>query len=237
MNTMKSENTYLPLLSKHREFLFGVAIVSVILLHSPYTPGLKILAFARELLYIGVDIFILLSGFGIYKSLCKNDLSQYVYNRLKRWYIPYLPFITVWLIVKNFGGHVSFSSAFGNLTLLGWYAGQSYQFNWYVQALLVLYVLAPFIKDIIQKTTVIQNHLLVVLFFVISINFFKTDFLLLFTRIPLFVLGMILSKQHNEGEPAAICPYFISMIAGIGILPQYQPDAQRGYRRRGDRCT
>ena len=218
MNCAKSENRYLSNLSQHRCFLFGIAILSVIFLHSPYTPKIKLLAFAREFLYIGVDIFILLSGFGIYKSLDKNDLPVYIQNRKKRLYIPYLPFILVWMAVKGTAKHLSVSSILGNLTLLGWYAGRGNQFNWYVQALLVLYILAPFIKAIVQKTTVFQNHLLIIFFFIISMNFFETELLLLFTRIPLFVLGMILSKRHSDQKPISIVPYVLSMCVGAVVL-------------------
>ena len=76
-----SISTKISLLSKHRNALMGIAILWVMLYHLyDYTDALPSLV--RGIIgigYGGVDMFLFLSGFGLYYSLSKKNSSLSAY--------------------------------------------------------------------------------------------------------------------------------------------------------------
>ena len=84
--------------SKYREILMGMAILSILIFH--YTEdcstfGINYNGFVKLYkTYIGssgVDIFLLLSGLGLYYSFSKdNTIKNFYFKRVKRVLIPYL---------------------------------------------------------------------------------------------------------------------------------------------------
>ena len=62
---------------RHRELLMCIAIICVVFYHLALRGRLNIG-------YIGVDIFMLLSGYGIGKSLQHNSLSKFYKNRVRK---------------------------------------------------------------------------------------------------------------------------------------------------------
>ena len=87
-------------ISKYRGELFGIAIISVIILHYLGTlhsgeTNRILYMFARfyngAVGSVGVDIFVFLSGYGIFYSLCKKEpLSKFFQKRFQRVLFPYL---------------------------------------------------------------------------------------------------------------------------------------------------
>lgn len=76
----------LNLLSKHRSFIMGIAMM-MIMLHHLYFVGFPCNTLALDYGMLGVDIFLLLSGFGIYFSLAKNwdkPIGSFYRRRLVR---------------------------------------------------------------------------------------------------------------------------------------------------------
>ena len=72
-------------LSAYRSELMGFAILWVVWFHSSmYVNFFPVsflnsgFSFIKKIGYGGVDIFLLISGMGIYNSLEKNDISQYI---------------------------------------------------------------------------------------------------------------------------------------------------------------
>lgn len=72
----------LSLLSTYRGALMGVAIIWVMLHHLTY-PDIPILKHVMEIGYGDVDIFLFLSGFGLYFSLSKSVGVIYLPNIAK----------------------------------------------------------------------------------------------------------------------------------------------------------
>lgn len=73
--------------------------------------------------YIGVDIFMLLSGYGISKSLQHNTISRFYKNRVRRILPMWTLMISLSWLISSFGGgenkHQSFScKSFDNILLL-----------------------------------------------------------------------------------------------------------------------
>ena len=85
---MKKQND-LNLLFKYRKFLMGFAALWILMTHewqivTNETSFFFVTEnFIKRIGFCGVDIFLLLSGMGLYYSLEKNPVSRFYYNRLK----------------------------------------------------------------------------------------------------------------------------------------------------------
>lgn len=105
---------------RHRELLMCVAIIGVVFYHL----ALRGIPLGRlNIGYIGVDIFMLLSGYGISKSLQHNTISRFYKNRVRRILPMWTLMISLSWLISSFGGggnkHQSFScESFNNILLL-----------------------------------------------------------------------------------------------------------------------
>lgn len=99
---MKKKRFQLNWISKYRDELYGIAILSVMFFHFAmlhvdfYGSGQKITFKLTNLFYRyyssgGVDVFALLSGMSLYYSFSKNsDIGSFYIRRFKRILIPYI---------------------------------------------------------------------------------------------------------------------------------------------------
>lgn len=102
-------------ISKYREELFGISILMIMFFHfcgphieyySSSVDGSFILTLERRfntyIGSIGVEIFVFLSGMGLYYSFSKNDdMRQFFKKRFKRILIPYLYVGTIFWVLKR----------------------------------------------------------------------------------------------------------------------------------------
>ncbi len=206
----------LVLLSSHRSFIMGIAILWVAWFHTDLEIGIPWISFFREIGYGGVDIFFLLTGIGAYFSLKKKpDAALYMKNRILRILPAYYPFIFVWLVMMKITGELYGTEIIGNLTMMGWWHGGRNQFNWYTNAIWLFYLLAPFLVGVIgreaddvmvlsdgsadykksAKKKVVITVCLMATGFLASMTFWHTLLLTAFSRLPLFVLGIYLGSE------------------------------------------
>lgn len=110
----KAQND-LSLLFKYRKFLMGFAALWILMTHewqivTNETSFFFVTEnFIKRIGFCGVDIFLLLSGMGLYYSLEKNPVSRFYYNRLKR---VIFPFIIMASIVSQF---IRFHQPYSNI--------------------------------------------------------------------------------------------------------------------------
>lgn len=138
-------------LSKHRSELMGMAIIGILFCHFKECLVIhqKTVPIYADLLsrgICGVDIFMVLSGIGLYYSFVndKNILNFYK----KRFYrlIPVYFIIggTYWLISDILIDHVKFSLFLEDLFLLSFFRKGTSTF-WYIPASIIFYFLFPFL--------------------------------------------------------------------------------------------
>lgn len=130
-----------------RDEIKGAAILWVVFFHAQLGLG-GLLYDVQKIGYGGVDMFLFLSGFGLYHSLSRDaDAGRYLLRRARRLLPAYLPFCAVWLCVMlplyDLGTVQSVRVAAGNLLMLGFFAGTPAMINWYVSALTLTLMLAP----------------------------------------------------------------------------------------------
>lgn len=184
------------LLSKYRTQLMGVAIVIIVFAHSKIETSLSIVNFMKFIGYGGVDMFLMLSGIGIYFSLnSDNDVIAFYKRRVLR-ILPYTIPITLCFSLyfeDNFVDvlyNVTSLSFWLNTSGAIWNAG----YDWYIPSLLVMYLFSPFYLKLFDKNpriiTIISCCVVLMVAYLIS----NTDYaylLVFITRIPIFLIGIL----------------------------------------------
>lgn len=160
---VKSQLLNWRILSKNRNMLFGVAILLVMLLHTQgYTgisswPGFKkssILSVFDEVISrstVGVDMFLFLSGMGLYYSFSKcSDLKIFYWKRLKRVLIPYLIIGTGYWILRDLIFSNNSAVFWKDLTWITYYT-EGKSTYWYVNFILIMYLIYPLVYYMLES--------------------------------------------------------------------------------------
>lgn len=234
------------LINKNRKFLFGIATLWIAWFHSYdliFTVNEKITFMnlgnlLSWILYIGncgVDIFLLLSGTGLYFSFSKNpDLPSFWRKRFLR----VLPSsVIAAFIISCFTGSPNIWIFLARISFLDFYLCKTQEpIFWYVSAILLLYLLFPLLYNIIEKyrglgltlIIVISVIITMIVFFALPEMFDQWEMLL--TRIPVFATGIVLGQVIERDIKISnvmvllICLigviYFLGMMIMINALPK-----------------
>lgn len=213
-------------LRTYRSEIKGVAILWVVFFHAQL--GLDGFWYdVQKIGYGGVDLFFFLTGFGLYHSLEKSpDLRGYVKRRALRLLPSYLPFCLVWLAVMlpMYGGGMAASARIiaGNLTMLGYFANVPLMINWYVSALVLFMMLAPLIHACLKTDGHhwIRTLLLLGLAFAAGLAFIGNDQYMVFSRLPVLILGMAFARPCDEKKNGGkwAFAFAISFALGMAVL-------------------
>lgn len=125
----------------------GVATICILLCHtSAYANLPGVIIAICNLLNIGVDLFLFLSGFGLYYSLVKlnNDrgsLVKWYSHRYLRIGIPYFLIYGTWNIIACCLHKISIQDALLHISTISFWT--HHDAAWFVALLIPLYLLAP----------------------------------------------------------------------------------------------
>lgn len=199
-----------------RNAWLGFAMLWVILIHTPFNLGP--LNYLRAIGCGGVDICIFASGIGCFYSLSKDgNAGSFMVRRLKRLAPAYILFIVFWLFYQYCLGNFNFQMAIGNLFAIQTLTGLENDFNWYISAIFLLYVLAPYFKAAAEQSTW-KKHLFLLLLLIGSVPFWRVDaYMVIVTRVPIFYLGMLfadLCKKDKQIKKADVFCMAIAFVAG-----------------------
>lgn len=198
--------TNLKLLSKYRSEIMGFAIIWVFLCHIfPYETTFKydILKIIADFGYAGVDIFLFVSGFGLYHGFSKyNSKKEFYKKRFLRIVPTYLFFIVLTLIFTNRFSLVNLVALFLDL---GWYfpGSELPYYNWYMSAIMLLYLAFPFYINAFNKSPLkatIFTSILTLLLTIFMAYFGSINSAIFTTRIPIFLLGIYASFMLKKGD-------------------------------------
>ena len=207
---------------KYRSVWMGIAMLWVVLYHSFGT--IAGYSFFKNIGYGGVDLCLFASGAGCYYSLCKNsNFFDFAKRRLLRIFPTYWCFLPFWFIYGFKAFDLKLPDVIGNILGVQNFTGKNNAFNWYISAILLFYILAPYLKIVCDKVGSLPKQLLVVaLLFAFSVPFWNNNTLIVtVTRLPIFYLGMIFAKQSREGAKLSwnnIAACIIFMISGFVLL-------------------
>lgn len=158
--------------------------------------------------YFGVDIFLFLSGFGLSYSFEKNSIWVFYKNRLKRIYPLY--FISVCIAYALSYNQWSFSTFLANLTTLGYYLDNGVnRFDWYINALITLYILFPlfyFYSKLKYAGLIIITAAVFVFMHYYPMPFWYDC---LISRLPIFLYGIMFSRCYKSSNCIMLLGIFL----------------------------
>lgn len=222
------------IISKYRSALMGLAILWIVIYHSAVK-----LPFPAELVrsagYGGCDIFLFLSGLGIYVSLSRNgDAAQFYKRRLLKTAPSYFPVFAVWFVYFAFVSANGFRDGsilsaardfFGNILMYGTAFDLDNQFNWYIQAIVWLYIFSPLFYRLLsvedKRKKIINIAVVTAALAAVNIVCLAFDVALIAaSRTFVFLLGMITAdlgkRKENSGTVPAVM--YIAMTGGLAVL-------------------
>ncbi|MDV7102877.1 acyltransferase [Vibrio sp. TH_r3] len=183
--------------------LWGVAILWVMLFHSKIVISESIFYIPIKILkssgYIGVDIFILLSGMGVYHSI--NDgfcFKKYISRRLLK-IIPAFWFsLTIFYILKSYDGfQYEASEIIYSFLGLDLFINDSIVY-WFIPSIFICYLIAPILVKVLDscysdRYKLTSLLILYILGLIIVYNFLSV-ILIFYIRVPVFFLGLYVGK-------------------------------------------
>ena len=160
------------------------------------------LNFLRKTGNVGVDIFLFLSGIGLYFSFSKDsNIKTFYKKRVIRILPSVLIIASIYYLIKG----VNLISFIKGITLTNFYIDGIRDF-WYFSLIIVLYIIYPFLHKIIDKyglkglivILLISIISTISLMFVLPNLYNKIEIAL--TRIPVFILGIYYGKRILNKE-------------------------------------
>ena len=222
-------------LSNQRNGIYGIAIVLICIFHlnNVLSEGVQIVSFISrtasfffDMFNIGVDIFLFMSGFGLFYSMRKDTHAVSFYTKRLLRIIPaywtgLILFYTVTYICTS---AVDVKTLIMKLFMIDFYVSGD-QFLWYPVFIIVLYALFPLYfkhADTLNKKRIVFAAVLILC---IASHFLPgmehSRFDMAKDRIPVFILGTIIAQKGFEDQKSVLVrgltPKHI-LAAGIMIL-------------------
>lgn len=191
------------LFSTYRSVMMGIATLLVVFHHLTFKVSGTILSdaymFARHLGAMGVDLFLFVSGFGLYYSFSKrNNIKDFYIKRLQRilptFFIIAVPIYIYIDLIKGEGDILQF---FKDIFLVSyWLDGNGNE--WFIAAILVLYFCFPIIYKVLKEKNGIAKLVIIWSCLVVGIRILNIDLFLnantFWSRIPIFIFGVYAGK-------------------------------------------
>lgn len=221
---MKKWNLYN--ISNARNILLGLATILVVFYHC-YDLNFdnRLLFYLRDSGKIGVDIFLFLSGIGLYFSYSNNsNIKEFYKRRFKKILPPLLIVSSIYYLYKG----VNIINFIKGISLLSFYIDGAKEF-WFFGLLIPLYLLFPYLYKIINEKDIkglimlllisIIPTILLMLFF----NNFYLNYEFVLTRIPVFLIGIYSGKyiMNKKEIPEIYFFIFLSLFVEYSIALYY----------------
>lgn len=229
------DDNKISLLSKYRTQLMGLAMLLILIFHTGIdVKNINIIRSLKDIGDVGVDIFLLLSGIGLYFSYSKNNDKKYFYKKRVLRILPtFIPVAIVWYCAFTLVFKGKIIDIFLGVTTLGFWIKGNITW-WFISAILVLYLITPFYLDFMnknpKKVTVISSLFFIVLGLLIRFTMLDNilDYLLIFIcRIPIFIIGLYIGNIIVNKEKISLNSkiiYFFAIISLIVSLLIVNPD-------------
>lgn len=221
----------LSLLSKYRKECMSISIIMIMFCHINLSligndNIANEISIIQMIAQVGVDIFLLLSGVGLYFSMSKDsNLINFYMKRIKRIIVPYLIVAIFYSLFMYMLGLCSLKESIYNFSLITFFT-KGVLNEWFIASILVLYCLFPLIYRLANrncKLLVIISACLIVLSFAFAyiielprnLRIVNEIFIV---RIPTFILGCIIGKYIINKKNEIKLTIRISVIIFFIIL-------------------
>lgn len=194
---------------RFRSELMGAAMLFVILFHVALDRGDAFYGL-RRLGNVGVDIFLFLSGVGLWYSWSKTPSLRHFYRRRLVRIIPtWLVCATAFYLPDYLGARrysTSLLDLLGDITINWDFWLHDELTFWYVPAIMLLYLLAPWYMRLIQRwsiyrwSVVLMISWCVMVQWVLPIHHAVGHLEIFWSRVPIFFLGINCGEQIRTGR-------------------------------------
>ena len=199
------------LINKHRKAIMGFAALYIFLFHeyvrlSPDGSWLgEIIRRPIRWGFVGVDMFLFLSGIGLTYAIQKSGILKFYYRRLRRVVFPYIVTGIVLALIQGW----TFSKFIGNVSGFNFFAKTMYSFLWFVTAIVTFYLLFPLYDKIMRKfsSAVVFTGIILCIWVLLSMSLEstmaaagRTEFYGFTNRIPIFVLGVMMGRLTQKQD-------------------------------------
>lgn len=206
--------------SRHRMFLYGAATIWIVMSHLltdiPHRFLLGIPAWIQEHGMCGVEIFLLLSGFGLYNALTRNpDVLRFWKRRLTRVFLPAFIVAVVYCAVN----YVPLEDMIYSVTVLPYFfTNRSF---WYVAFILVMYAVYPAIYHLQKRSSaaawVVCGLISALVMGAVMATNCEIYLQRALTRVPVFMLGCLVAPYvyDNRKLPVWSIAVFAAAFAAM----------------------
>lgn len=173
-----------------------------------------------------VDVFLFLSGFCLCLSLNRDsNIKRFYTKRFKRVVFTYLiiaiPFF-IWKSLEEITTH-QFVNFFFDLS------GFSFWVNgclnaWFVEAILLFYIITPPIYYIVRKSVVKSFVLLIIVYTLLIFSYHYIPYIrpseIAWTRLPIFIIGIIMASHwpHFDFKYSKMITWCFTIVLIIGLI-------------------
>lgn len=203
-------------ISTYRSELMGWAILWIMMLHFTFTQ-IKPLGFLAQYGFAGVEIFMFVSGFGLYFSLDKDSNLLHFYKKRLLRIFPTYYILGIFASILLYNDSVV--TYLFRYTTIGFWTGGVYG-EWYIPSIVLLYLLAPLFKALYHKILFIIIIsvcciCLLASYYIIANEYItkgEPHFFLLY-RVPAFIFGMACAYWIKNRISEKY--YYFLLLAGI----------------------
>ena len=239
-------------LSKYRDGLYGVSIIAIMIFHfgedvaSAVRNGVIEAGLFQDAVVlhygfvgsIGVEVFVFLSGMGLYYSFSKNsNIKEFYAKRFKRILIPYLIVAVIFYGLKNFyfvGEGLKYFVA--DVTFYTFFT-RGVATIWFIGLMIAMYIIFPLLYRLMyeSKHNVLWFAVLILLAAALPvlIRCYSEELYgntsIATTRVPIFLAGAFIAQYIKGGVKiprwSAVVITVISTVCGalaaVGGFPSY----------------
>ncbi len=211
----------------YRQTWMGFAILWILYFHSGIIFP-SVLNSIKLIGYGGVDIFIFSSGIGNYYSYLKDESPLvFIKRKISRLAPFYIPYIIIWCIYQTLNGTLNILYIPGNILGIQSFSSSGISVNWYLSLILTCYILTPYLASFIKTNNLKKDLLLVLVLIIASTAFLNDDkFIIVLTRLPIYVIGMIFAKYKDAHVKNTLLPLSVLFIIGFISLKFFSDNCQ-----------
>lgn len=221
--SMKSpQSVNLADISRYRSEYMGVAMLVIILFHVALPRSSEFFGL-RRMGNVGVDMFLFLSGVGLWFSWTKNTVAaqterffirwlSFYKRRLWRVYPTWLVIACLYYIPRYHHGMALWADGHGLADLLGdilinwdFWLHDELTF-WYIPAIMLLYVFAPPFMELIRRNPDFRWMVLLFVVWTVAVQWVTPihravgHIEIFWSRVPIFFLGISMGEAVKSGQ-------------------------------------
>lgn len=203
-----AERMNLSSISTYRAELMGVAMIFIVLFHVPLSRPDPFFGLHR-MGNIGVDMFLFLSGVGLWFSWMKHPgWKRFMIRRYLRVYPAWLIMACLYYIPRFRGGGITaWIDLIGDITI-NWdfWLNDELTF-WYVPAIMMLYLFAPAYMQLIRKHGVCRWLPVLMIMWCVAVQWVDPvhntvgHIEIFWSRVPIFFIGINMGERVRNKQP------------------------------------